>query len=561
MYHHLILKLSLIFLITTIAAPAQAERIALVIGNGEYKNTPLDNPTNDADDMKKILSQLGFEVILAKNANRRTMITAIQKFGTRLHHADVGLFFYAGHGLQVKDRNYLVPVDANIKSEADIEHETVDAARVLAQMERANNGINIVILDACRNNPYKKRGFRDLTRGLTRMDGPTGTFIAYATAAGEVADDGKGRNSPFTKNLLWALETIPHLMVGELFKKVAQKMIEEQVSGEKSQIPWRHSSIIGDFCFAACPGTEVSQQLRECKKHFQANRLTTGKGGTAFVCYRDVLTKDPNNVEAKAGLKEIEDRYVAWINRALKRGQRYKAKRYFPRLCKVNPKSPNLTEIKAQLGTSCPQLTRTAVVSRSVETGKGTFHDLLKDGTEGPKMFWIPADESIKRFAIGRYEVTFAEYDKFAEATEKPDDQDWGRGNRPVINVSWEDAMAYAEWLSEETGQKYSLPTEAQWQYAAGTTSQEDICRYGNVRDCSDDYDYTAPVGKFKPNKFGLFDMSGNVSEWTCSDENNSKACVGEKPNNPVIILGDSWYRRQNRMAYTNLAMIILDFG
>ncbi|OAD21152.1 peptidase C14 caspase catalytic subunit p20 [Candidatus Thiomargarita nelsonii] len=194
------------------------------------------------------------------------------------------------------------------------------------------------------------------------MDGPTGTFIAYATAAGEVADDGKGRNSPFTKNLLWALETIPHLMVGELFKKVAQKMIEEQVSGEKSQIPWRHSSIIGDFCFAACPGVDVSQQLRECKKHFQANRLTTGKGGTAFVCYRDVLTKDPNNVEAKAGLKEIEDRYVAWINRALKRGQRYKAKRYLPRLCKVNPKSPNLTEIKAQLGTSCPQLTRTATI-------------------------------------------------------------------------------------------------------------------------------------------------------------------------------------------------------
>jgi hypothetical protein len=291
--------------------------------------------------------------------------------------------------------------------------------------------------------------------------------------------------------------------------------------------------------------------LRDCKKHFQANRLTTGKGGTAFVCYKDVLTKDPNNAKAKAGLKEIEDRYVAWINRALKRGQRYKAKRYLPRLCQVNPKSPHLAQIKARLGTDCPKSTRTAVASRSVETGKGTFHDLLKNDTEGPKMFWIPADESIDRFAIARYEVTFAEYDKFAEATdrEKPDDQDWGRGNRPVINISWEDAMAYAEWLSEETGQKYSLPTEAQWQYAAGT-SQEDICPYANVMDCSNDYDYTAPVGSFKPNKFGLFDMSGNVSEWTCSDENNSKTCVGEKPNNPVIILGDSWDTQQNRMAY-----------
>lgn len=547
MYHHLILKLSLIFLITAIAAPVQASRIALVIGNANYKDVPLRNPTNDADDMKKILSQLGFEVILAKNANRRTMITAIQHFGTRRHHADVGLFFYAGHGLQVKGRNYLVPVDANIKSEADIEHETVDAARVLAEMERANNGINIVILDACRNNPYK-RGFRDLTRGLARLNAPTGTFIAYATAPGDVADDGKGRNSPFTKNLLWALKTIPHLEIEQLFKKAARKMIEKQKT-DKSQVPWRHSSLIYDFCFAACPGVDVSQQLRQCEKHYQANRLTTGKGGTAFVCYKDVLTKDPNNVEAKAGLKKIEERYVAWINRALKRRQRYKAKRYLPRLCQVNPKSPHLPKIKKRLQTACPKLTRTAIVSRSVDTGKGTFHDLLKDGTEGPKMFWIPA---IERFAIARYEVTFAEYDKFAEATdrEKPDDQDWGRDNRPVINISWEDATAYAEWLSEETGQKYSLPTEAQWQYAAGTTSQEDICPYANVKDCSDDYDYTAPVGHFEPNKFGLFDMSGNVSEWTCSDENNSKACVGEKPSNPVIILGDSWDTQQNRMAY-----------
>ncbi len=286
------------------------------------------------------------------------------------------------------------------------------------------------------------------------------------------------------------METVPHLEIEQLFKKAAQKMIEKQKT-DKSQVPWRHSSLIYDFCFAACPGVDVSQQLRECKKHFQANRLTTGKGGTAFVCYKDVLTKDPNNVEAKAGLKKIELSYVAWIKRALKRGQRYKAKRYLPRLCKVNSKSSELAKIKKRLKTSCPELRRTTVVSRSVDTGKGRFHDLLKDDTLGPKMFWIPADESIERFAIARYEVTFAEYDKFAEATgrDKPSDEDWGRGNRPVINVSWEDATAYTEWLSDSTGQKYSLPTEAQWQYAAATTSQKDICPYANVRD------YTAPVG------------------------------------------------------------------
>lgn len=543
------LVLFLIFLITAPIA-AQASRIALVIGNANYQMAPLRNPVNDANDLTKILNKLGFEVILKTNANRRSMIKAIQKFGRRLHHADVGLFFYAGHGLQVNGHNYLVPVDANILSEADIEPETVEAARVLKQMELSNNGINIVILDACRNNPYKRSFSRDLTRGLARLDAPNGTFIAYATSPGDVAQDGKGRNSPFTENLLRALKTMPHLKIEELFKKVAKNMIESSKI-KNPQIPWRHSSLINDFCFSACPGTNVSQLLSQCQKHLKANRLTTGRAGTAFVCYKEVLTKDPNNLEAKTGLKKIEERYATWIKRALYRGQRYKAKRYLPKLCKVNPKSPYLAKIKKRLKTSCPVFTRS--LSRSINTGKGSFHDLLGDGSSGPEMLWIQPSKSRDRFAIGRYEVTFAEYDKFVQATnrEKPDDQDWGYDKRPVINISWEEAMAYAEWLSEETRQKYSLPTEAEWQYANNIeTIQKDICHYANLKDCNNGYDYTAPVGKFKPNKLGLFDMSGNVSEWTCSDKHNHNKCVGEKPSNPIIILGDSWYTTQTRMSY-----------
>ncbi len=193
-----------------------------------------------------------------------------------------------------------------------------------------------------------------------------------------------------------------------------------------------------------------------------------------------------------------------------------------------------------------------------------TFRDRLKDGRLGPEMVRIPAgrfqmgdiqgggydDEkplhwvSIKPFAIGKYEVTFAEYDRFAEATgrTKPSDNGWGRGNRPVINVSWHDVTAYAQWLSQQTGKQYRLPTEAQWEYAAraGTTTSRywgndpnKACRYANVADetakkeqgwswadhnCTDGYVYTAPVGNFKPNAFGLFDMIGNVWEWTCSE-------------------------------------------
>ena len=541
--------LGIIFLITALI-PVQASRLALVIGNSNYTISPLRNPINDANDVAKILKKLGFEVILKTNANRRSMIKAIQKFGRRLHQADVGLFFYAGHGLQVNGHNYLVPVDANIQSEADIEPETVEAARVLKQMELSNNGINIVILDACRNNPYKRSFSRDLTRGLARLDdAPTGTFIVYATSPGDVAQDGKGRNSPFTTNLLRALKTMPHLKIEELFKKLAKNMIENSTNPHP-QTPWRHSSLINDFCFSTCPGTDVSQQLRLCKKHLKANRLTTGRSGTAFVCYKEVLTKDPNNLEAKTGLKKIEKRYATWIKRALYRGQGYKAKRYIPKLCKVNPESAYLAKINKRLKTSCPTYTR-SFVSRSLETSnKGTFQDFLKNGSLAPEMVWIPANKSISRFAIGRYEVTFAEYNKFVEATnrEKPDDQDWGYDKRPVINISWEEAMAYAEWLSHETGQKYSLPTEAEWQYANNIeTIQKDTCSYANLKDCNEG---TIPVGEFKPKKFGLFDMSGNVSEWTCSDKDNNNKCVGENPSNPIIILGDSWYTTQTRISY-----------
>jgi uncharacterized caspase-like protein len=153
MYRYLLLFLSLTTLI-----PAHADsRLALVIGNGDYqKVASLDNPVNDANDMAQVLENLGFEVILKHNLSNRAMTQVVQAFGTRLsRQGGVGLFYFSGHGLQVKGRNFLVPVDAKIKSEADIPWESLDANRVLAQMEQANNGVNIIILDACRNNPYK----------------------------------------------------------------------------------------------------------------------------------------------------------------------------------------------------------------------------------------------------------------------------------------------------------------------------------------------------------------------------------------------------------------------
>jgi uncharacterized caspase-like protein len=149
------------------------ERTALVIGNNAYQTAPLKNPVNDADDMSRALTSLGFRVTLLKNVDRRAMEDSIRSFGRQLKHGGVGLFYFAGHGMQTEGRNYLIPVNARIESESDIKYEAVDAGFVLGKMEDAANQLNIVVLDACRSNPFS-RNFRSREQGLARLDAPTG---------------------------------------------------------------------------------------------------------------------------------------------------------------------------------------------------------------------------------------------------------------------------------------------------------------------------------------------------------------------------------------------------
>lgn len=219
-------------------------RFALVIGNGAYKKSPLRNPANDAYDMAATLRKLGFDAIHLENANQRSMEDAIREFGRRLRKGGVGLFYFAGHGVQVNGRNYLIPIGAEIEKETDAKYEAVDAGRVLDEMYEAGNGLNIVILDACRDNPFA-RSFRTTTRGLARMDAPTGTFISYATAPGSVAADGRGRNGIFTGHLLKNMR-VPGLKIEDVMKEVRNGVILD--TGNK-QVPWQSSSLTGNFYF------------------------------------------------------------------------------------------------------------------------------------------------------------------------------------------------------------------------------------------------------------------------------------------------------------------------
>lgn len=223
----------------------QNKRVALVVGNSDYLIGPLKNPVNDARAMKTALEKTGFEVLYYENiTNKDNFTRAVRTFGQKLQNGEVGLFYFAGHGLQVKGINYLVPIKAEVLSEPEVEFECLDVGFVLAQMEAANNRMNIVILDACRNNPFA-RSFRSADRGLATMMAPTGTLIAYATAPGSVAADGDGSNGLYTEKILKQI-TKPGLKIEEVFKNVRAEVV--QVSNNR-QVPWESSSLIGDFYF------------------------------------------------------------------------------------------------------------------------------------------------------------------------------------------------------------------------------------------------------------------------------------------------------------------------
>ena len=231
-------------------------RLALVIGNSDYKTSPLKNPVNDALDMANALKKLGFAVLLKTDADQRTMERSIRDFGNKLKSGGIGLFYFSGHGLQVYGRNYLVPVNAKIESPSDVKYEGVDAGRVLGKMEDAGNDLNIIILDACRDNPFA-RSFRSSERGLAKMDAPTGSILAYATAPGSVAADGSGRNGLYTSKLLKYMMT-PGLPIERVFKNVRIEVMNES---KKLQVPWESSSLTGDFYFVGAHSTDAAVPL------------------------------------------------------------------------------------------------------------------------------------------------------------------------------------------------------------------------------------------------------------------------------------------------------------
>jgi formylglycine-generating enzyme required for sulfatase activity/uncharacterized caspase-like protein len=539
-------------------APALADkRVALVVGNSAYRNVGrLDNPANDAKLLSETLQALGFTLVgggaqldLDKAAFDRT----VQAFGAQLAGADVGLFYYAGHGIQVRGENYLIPVDANLTKEADVDFQMLDTNLVLRQMEGAHTLLNIVILDACRNNPFGGRSLavarardtestrmRDTGGGLAQMQAPEGTLISFATQPGNVAQDGAGGNSPYARALA---ETIrkPGLGIFDAFNQVGL-LVKRATSG--AQQPWVSSSPIdGAFYFvpsggapalASVPagGPAAGPSADEIAWNYLKGTTDIG----ALRRFTDEFPRGSHKGEADVRIATLEQAVQAEAMRVA-----------LPKPA-LAPDMP-LT-LAAPVGSLPPEQERALKPKDTfkecegcpamVTMPAGSFtmgspaSEPQRSSDEGPQQQVV-----IRRpFAVGRSEVSFEEWSAcVAEGgcnAFRPGDYGWGTGKQPVINVSWTDAKAYVKWLSEKTGAPYRLLSESEREYVTrGCTSP--ACPstpfwFGKeISPARANYDWrysydgsakaqprrrTVATDASEANPFGLLHVHGNVREW-----------------------------------------------
>jgi formylglycine-generating enzyme required for sulfatase activity/uncharacterized caspase-like protein len=579
------------------------KRVALVVGNSRYKFIPaLDNPKNDAKLIAQTLQGLGFKLIgggAQLDLDKADFDRAVMDFGQILAQgADVALFFYAGHGLQVRGSNYLVPVSANPQREADVDFQMMDANLVLRQMEGAGTKLNVLILDACRNNPFGGRGLRAAGGGLAQMQAPEGTLISYATQPGNVAMDGQDGDSPYTKALAQTLRK-PGLDVFQAFNEIG--LTVKRTTGGAQQ-PWVASSPIeGEFYFAGPPSAATVADVPSPAVDAAAMELAfwqsvkDSASPAEVQAYVDRYPSGQFAPIAKARVVALQED-IAWdsvkdsgdpadIQSYL---DRYPGGRY------VGRARTRLASLKTPLPSPAPAAHQQQAAVLPVHPASPATAGLqpgqtFRDCADCPEMVVIPPgqfmmgtepaettreavpDDFAKRerplhpvsvrsaLSVGKYHVTVGEYARFVQATgytgagcqvytgskyETDNGKSWrdpgfAQTDRdPVVCVSWDDAKAYVQWLGRTTGKGYRLLTEAEWEYAAraGTATArfwgddtKSMCSYANAADlsaqekfqdastapCRDGYVYTSPVGSFRPNGFGLYDMLGNAWQWT----------------------------------------------
>lgn len=270
---------SIFSFIFTIPSYAQnyESRVALVIGNGNYKNSPLKNPINDANDISARLRGLGFVVVERNNLVVKNIGSTLRDFRSKLMPGSIAMVFYAGHGVQIKGENYFPAVDADIQGEEDVPHQSLAVRQIMDILGDAKTRLNLVFLDACRDNPYA-RSFRSSSRGLSRESAPSGTLISFATRPGSVASDGLGRNGLYTASLLDAMEN-KNQPIEQVLKQVTAKV---KAASKGQQEPWMEGSIEGDFCFGNC---NQSSQAVASDDHIFWDSIKDSQDANDYISY------------------------------------------------------------------------------------------------------------------------------------------------------------------------------------------------------------------------------------------------------------------------------------
>ena len=295
------------------AQQVKPSRVALVIGNGAYPAAPLANPLNDAADIAKELEAAGFTVIRRSNASLREMHLALREFGDKLGKTSTGLFYFAGHGVQVRGRNYLLPVDADIAREDEVAFSAMDLSAVMEKLDSARNPVNVVILDACRDNPFGAR-FQASSRGFAQVEAPPGTIIAFSTAPGSTAADGGGRNGLYTSHLLAQMKK--PAPIEETFK-VVRASVRRDSQGR--QVPWESTSLETEFAFHSPPAQVAIAPPAAPAKDGGATRNipsspfappTFASGDTWTYRYNNLLTQDEKRITMK--VNEVQGAQVYW---------------------------------------------------------------------------------------------------------------------------------------------------------------------------------------------------------------------------------------------------------
>jgi len=468
----------------------QRKRIALVIGNGNYRFTDslpkLSNPANDADDMAAALRRFGFEVIAKKNLTKEEMDETITDFGRKIAESDAALFYYAGHGLQVKGQNYLVPVDANIDSEAKVPYRAVNVNQLLEEMESSRSRVNIVMLDACRNNPISGKFRSGASRGLAPPSAmPKGTVIVYATDPGNVAADGTGRNGLFTAGLLSAFKG-SDLTLGGVLTRASE---EVEKASNQQQTPYING-----------PAT--------VQKRF------------SFVSPSEMTDLQPSEYKPEPAM--LAPAPVA------------------------RPVEPEPVRQSVPRTFADPA---TGIEFVPVQGGCFQMGDTFGDGYASEK----PVHEvCVDGFSIGKYEVTQGQWKTIMG--NNPSKFSSCGDDCPVEQVSWNDVQDFILNLNRRSGRNYRLPTEAEWEYAARSVGKSEKYSGSSSIDSVAWYDgnsgsTTHPVGRKGANGLGIYDMSGNVWEW-CSDWHGNDYYGMSPRSNPQgpssgefrVLRGGSWF-------------------